>query len=137
VLLEGIGLRSFTNLTIEGEALVTDTPITLLGFVDHTTGTIVEKNHPLFGKSIKNKIFIFPRSSGSTVGPYVLINLKDNNTAPMGILNRESDSITVAGCSVARIPLGYRLTQDPTKIIKTDDWVRMELKQGKLKVIIT
>ena len=40
--LVGTGLRSFSNLTVSGEALVTDSPITLLGFVDHKTGNIVE-----------------------------------------------------------------------------------------------
>ncbi|MFW9930038.1 MAG: aconitase X swivel domain-containing protein [Candidatus Thorarchaeota archaeon] len=125
---EGIGLRSFGNYSVEGEAIVTDQPITLLGFVDHTNGKIVEKDHPLNGQSIKNKIFIYPRGLGSTVGPYVLLNLRDFNTAPLAILNRESDQGTVSGCSVARIPLAYQL--DVTKF-KDGNWIKVKFSNGK------
>ena len=134
--LVGTGLRSFSGLTVSGEALVTDTPITLLGFVDHKTGNIVEAQHPLYGQSIKEKIFVFPRGLGSTVGPYVLLNLRDSHTAPLAILNRESDQGTVSGCSVARIPLAYRFSQDPIKVIKTGNWVEVHLNNGQAKILV-
>src|SRR3972149_9857588 len=134
--LKGDGLRSFKNTIAEGQALVTDSPITFLGFVDHITGKIVQKDHPLYGLSIKDKILIFPRSSGSTVGPYVLLNIKSHNSAPKAILNRESDSITVSGCSVARIPLAYRFDSDPTAITN-GALVRLHLRNGTAIVKIT
>lgn len=134
--LVGTGLRSFSNLTVSGEALVTDSPITLLGFVDHKTGNIVEEHHPLYGQSIKGKVFVFPRGLGSTVGPYVLLNLRDSQTAPIAILNRESDQGTVSGCSVARIPLAYRFSQDPTKLIKTGNWVEIHLNTGLANIFV-
>ena len=129
--LQGIGLRSFGNMVVEGEALVTDQPITLLGFVDHNTGKIVEKTHPLFGQSITEKIFVFPRGLGSTVGPYVLLNLKDQKTAPKAILNSESDQGTVSGCSVSRIPLAYRI--DISKL-QTGDKIQVSLENGKATI---
>ncbi len=129
--LHGTALRSLPAMTIEGEALVTTMPITFLGFVDATTGRIVEKGHELDGQSIRGKIFVFPRGIGSTVAPYVLINLARNNNAPLAIINRESDQATVAGASMTRIPLVYRLDQDPTQVIKTGNKVRIRIEQGK------
>ena len=136
MILEGFGLRSLRNITIEGEALVTKTPITFLGFVDKESGIIVDKEHELFGQSIKNKIFVFPRGIGSTVAPYVLINLKKNNCHPLAIINRESDSGTVAGASASRIPMVYRLDKDPLVTIKTGQKVKIEIVDGKAKIYL-
>ena len=118
-------LRSFKKFEIEGEAIVTSEPITLLGFVDPASGKIVEEGHELNGISIHDKIFVFPRGIGSTVGPYTLINLVKNGMGPKAIINRESDQGTVAGCSVARIPMVYGMEEDPTKVIKTGDKIKI------------
>lgn len=40
------------------------------GGVDLDTGEVMEKGHPLEGRSVKGKILIFPRGKGSTVGSY-------------------------------------------------------------------
>lgn len=134
MILKGLGLRSLQNISIEGEALVTKLPITFLGFVDKQTGEIVEKEHELYGKSIKNKIFVFPRGIGSTVAPYVLINLKRNNVAPLAIINRESDSGTVAGASASRIPMVYRLDGDPVELIKNGQKIKIKIENGKATI---
>lgn len=132
--MEGVGLRSMKNITLEGQVLVTSKPITLLGFVDMDTGNIVDEKHPLYSQSIKDKIFVFPRGIGSTVAPYVLINLRKNNTAPLAIINRESDSGTVAGASASRIPMVYRLNQDPISVLQTGDIVKISIKNGKAMI---
>jgi predicted aconitase with swiveling domain len=124
------------SLQISGEAIVTKTPITLLGFVDPKTGNITEESHDLNGQCITGKIFVFPRGVGSTVGPYTLINLVKNDKGPIAIINRESDQGTVAGCSVARIPLAYGFKEDPTDIIKTGDKVRISFESGKSLITI-
>ena len=134
MILNGLGLRSLQNMSIEGDALVTKLPITFLGFVDKQTGEIVEKEHELYGKSIKNKIFVFPRGIGSTVAPYVLINLKRNNVAPLAIINRESDSGTVAGASASRIPMVYRLDGDPVELIKNGQKIKIKIENGKATI---
>ena len=136
MILKGLGLRSLQNITLEGEALVTSSPITFLGFVNKETGEIVEKEHELYGQTIKDKIFVFPRGIGSTVAPYVLINLKRNNAAPLAIINRESDSGTVAGASASRIPMVYRLDADPVTTIKNGQKLRMKIENGNATIEI-
>ncbi len=133
---KGKALRSMGNIQISGEAIVTKIPITLLGFVDPKTGTITEEGHDLNGQGITGKIFVFPRGVGSTVGPYTLINLMKNSKGPIAIINRESDQGTVAGCSVARIPLAYGFQEDPTDIIKTGDRVSIIFESGKSEITI-
>ncbi len=132
----GKSIRSMGSQSIEGESIVTSEPITLLGFVDTKTGTITQPDHELNGISIEGKIFVFPRGIGSTVGPYTLLNLMKNGKGPLAIINRESDQGTVAGCSVARIPMAYGFDSDPTKFIKTGDKLKLSIDLGKSEVEI-
>ncbi|MCE7734766.1 MAG: DUF126 domain-containing protein [Candidatus Heimdallarchaeota archaeon] len=132
----GKAIRSMGLQSIEGEAIVTSEPITLLGFVDTKTGTVTQPDHELNGVSIDGKIFVFPRGIGSTVGPYTLLNLMKNGKGPLAIINRESDQGTVAGCSVAQIPMAYGFESDPTDFIKTGDKIKLSIDTGKSKVEI-
>ena len=87
-----------------GNAIVSKEPIGFYGCVDIKTGVIIEKNHPLEGKSIKDKILVFPCGKGSTVGSYVIYGLKKNNVSPLGIINEETETIVATGVILAGIP---------------------------------
>jgi len=108
---------------VEGEAIVSKEPIGFLGGVDPETGMIIEKGHPLEGKSIKGKILVFPIGKGSTVSSYVLYRMKKNNTAPLGIINEECEPIVAVGAIISNIAC-----VDKIKIseIKTGDKVKIE-----------
>jgi len=43
-----------------GKVMISSQPISFYGGVDPETGVIREKNHPLEGLSLKNKILFFP-----------------------------------------------------------------------------
>ena len=73
--MKGVSLPSQTEWMVEGAALVTDVPITYLGYVNRDTGVIEDPGHPLDGIAIENSILIYPKGSGSTVAPYVLMGL--------------------------------------------------------------
>ncbi len=133
-ILRGKSLRSVKNQVIEGDAVVTSEPITLLGFVDPRSGKVVERGHELQDVEIKDKIFVFPKGVGSTVGPYVLINLKKEGNAPLAVINRESDQGTISGCSMAGIPLVYKLDLDPITSIKTGDRLRITINEGTTEI---
>jgi len=100
--------------TIEGEALVTSMPISFYGGVDPNTGIVLEKGHELEGVSIKNKILVFPQGKGSTVGSYTLYRMKKNNTAPIGMINKETETIVAVGAIISEIPFIDKI--DITKI---------------------
>jgi hypothetical protein len=87
-----------------GNAIVSNEPIGFYGGVDINTGIIIEKNHPLENKSIKDKILVFPCGKGSTVGSYVIYGLKKNKVAPLGIINEETETIVATGVILAAIP---------------------------------
>ena len=88
----------------EGEALVTNQPISFYGGVDPETGKIVEKGHELEGRLIADKILVFPRGKGSTVGSYILLRLKRRGLAPRAIINHRCEPIIAVGAIIAEIP---------------------------------
>lgn len=115
---------------IEGEALVTSQPISFFGGVDPDTGVVIEKNHELEGKSMKNKILVFPFGKGSTVGSYTLYRLKKNKVAPAGIINKDCETIVAVGCIISNIPCVDKI--DISKI-KTGD--KVKIKNETVEVI--
>ena len=132
--INGKGLESQNSWTIEGETLVTDVPITFLGFVNRITGEIEEEGHPINGKSMKDKILIFPKGSGSTVAPYVLLGLFYNGNGPKAIINTDLDQQTIPACSILNIPYAHSFEKNPCQAINTGDKIKLELKNGCVKL---
>lgn len=122
----GKGLPSQGDFTVEGEAFVTDTPITLLGFVNRETAVIEEPGHPADGQSMAGKIAIFPKGSGSTVAPYVLLELFYRGVAPLAVINTEIDQQSAPACSLEGIPYAYGFDKDVIGGIRNGERVVVE-----------
>jgi predicted aconitase/predicted aconitase with swiveling domain len=132
---QGHGLPSQRDFIISGEAFVTDTPITLLGFVNRHTGHIEEPGHPAHGQSMAGKIAIFPKGTGSTVAPYVLLELYYRDRAPLAIANTDIDQQSAPACSLESIPYAYGFDADIIANINNGDTVTL-MRRGD-RVILT
>lgn len=126
----GHGLPSQKEFTVVGEALVTDAPITFLGYVNRQTGVIEEEGHPANGQSLAGKVAIFPRGTGSSVAPYILLELYYRGVAPVAIINTEIDQQTAPACSLEGIPYAYNFDTDVIRHISSGDMVALE-KEGE------
>jgi len=115
----------------EGEALVSKTPIGFYGGIDASTGIVIEKGHELEGKSVTNKILVFPNGKGSTVGSYVIYGLKKNGVAPKAIINRETETIVATGVILAGIPCVDKINIDE---IKNGDRLVVDAGKGVVEV---
>ena len=87
-----------------GEALVCDAALSFFGGVDPETGVVIEKDHPLEGRSVAGRVLVFPHGKGSTVGSYALYRLARRGKAPAAIVNRECEIIVAVGAIIAGIP---------------------------------
>ncbi|MDH3340835.1 MAG: DUF126 domain-containing protein [Nitrosopumilus sp.] len=103
---------------VQGIILKSENPINFLGTVDKKTGIISDNNHDLFGKSIKDVIFVFPSGVGSSVGAYTIYSIKSNNTAPLAMICQKADLTVATGCALANIPL-ITITDEQFKSLKT------------------
>lgn len=119
----------------KGDALVTSQPISFLGSVDPRTGIVIEKGHELAGKSIKGKVLVFPSGKGSTVGSYVIYQLKKNGAAPAAMINIKTEPIVAVGAIISEIPLVDRVEKDPLTTIKTGDKVLVDAIVGSVEIL--
>jgi len=128
--IKGSGLLSQQDFTVTGKALVTDVAITYLGYVNADTGVIEETGHPLDGEAVKDTILIYPKGSGSTVAPYVLMGLIYTGVGPKAIVNRDVCPLTLPACSLLDLPYGHGFETDPCIAINNGDQIEMKRVDG-------
>ncbi len=121
----GAGLPSQGDFSVVGEAFVTDAPITFLGFVNRETGVIEESGHPADGQSLAGRIALFPRGTGSTVAPYVLLELYYRGRAPLAIVNTSIDQQAAPACSLEGIPYAYGFDRAVLEAFRSGDQVEL------------
>lgn len=83
----------------EGEVLFVSKPISFLGDLDVEQGFLIG-----YGP-IKNKLLVFPGSSGSTVGPYIIYSLSKRSLAPAAMIVKKLDTLLITGCVLSNIPM--------------------------------
>lgn len=119
-------MRTIVSGNADGKALVSSDPISFYGSVDPKSGKVIESEHDLSEKSIRNRILVFPRGKGSTVGSYKIYEMAKLGTAPKGMIVEKAEPIIVVGCVLADIPL-----LEGEVNIKSDEHIKIE--EGKLK----
>jgi 8-oxo-dGTP pyrophosphatase MutT (NUDIX family) len=59
--------------------------------------------------SVKDRVFAFPRGKGSTVGSYVLLEMRKQGTLPAAMINATAEPIVATGAVMAHVPLVDRI----------------------------
>lgn len=117
----------------EGEALVSKMPLMGWGNVDARGGFTKERNHPLFEVPFKGKVLVFtePRGSGGFVGYGAS---REFGTNPAAFLYRKGNNLTVFAAMNMKVPTVTDFDQDPTEVIETGDYVRVDGDKGIVEV---
>jgi len=123
--------RKISGGKARGIALVSRKSLSFLGGVEPQTGVIKDTESDIKGESIRGKILIFPRGKGSTVGSYVIYQLKKNGVAPAAIVVEEAETIVATGAIIAGIPMVDKV--DIGKI-KTGQFVEVDADKGEINV---
>jgi len=118
--------RKISGGRAEGLALVSREPISFFGGVNPETGVVTEKGHELEGKTVKDRVLVFPHGKGSTVGSYTLYRLKKNGVAPRAIINVECEPIVAVGAIISDIPAVDRLERNPLVLFKSGDRLKVD-----------
>lgn len=112
-----------------GRVLKSDVPLGFFGHLDPETGVYKEQGHPLDGISIKDRVLVFPRGKGSTVGSYILYGLKKAGNAPAAMVMAECDTIVAVGAIIGEIP-----TIDGVPMTALEDGQEVRVEGGDLVV---
>jgi len=126
--------RSIAKGVGKGKVLLTKDPISFLGGVDPETGEIIDEDNEAHGKFITGKILVFPRGKGSTVGSYVMLQLKKNNKAPEAIINVECETIIAVGAIISEIPLVDNPEKDIYTILKNGQTITVNGTKGYIEI---
>ncbi|MCW3135394.1 MAG: DUF126 domain-containing protein [Canidatus Methanoxibalbensis ujae] len=97
--------RSVVKGVAKGEVLFSSHRISFLGGVDPKSGTVVDPSLDIFGKCVAGKILVFDGGKGSTVGSYVIYQLKLHGKHPRAMIVRKADTIVAVGAIIAEIPM--------------------------------
>ena len=126
--------RKVVGGVTEGEALVTGQAISTWGGVDAVKGIITERRHELRGQSFRDKILVFPSAKGSSGWSTVAQVIRLAGQSPKAMIVRDINSLTAIGAVVLRVPTVTDLDQDPTEVIATGDWVKIDGDMGIVEV---
>ncbi len=84
-----------------GEVLATSHPISFCLGVDPATGLIIDSRHELRGRSVVNKVLIFPFGKGSSGAGLVILELIRAGLAPAAIINLRTELVVATGSIIA------------------------------------
>lgn len=127
-----IKCRTISKGKASGELIVSSEPLSFLGGVNPDTGEIIDPNHELKGKFIKDKVLFIPGGKGSTVGSYVIFQMKKNNVAPCAIICLNAEPIIATGAIMSDIPM----VDSPDSAEGLVDAVKVEVNAEKGEIIL-
>ncbi|MDR0900034.1 MAG: DUF126 domain-containing protein [Methanobrevibacter sp.] len=127
-----IKCRKISKGKTKGKLITSTEPLSFLGGVNPNTGEIIDPNHELKGKNIDGKILYIPGGKGSTVGSYVIFQMKKNNVAPKAIICKSAEPIIATGAIISDIPMVDSLSSD--KELKDDVEVEIDADKGELQI---
>ncbi len=126
--------RSIVSGKASGEALVSEEPMCFY-LCDPETGEVIEKNHPLQGKSVAGKVLVLKSGKGSSVvqvdGFYQLW-VKGN--LPAAIIVKDTEPVLVSSAVVVDAIMVDRMGTDPFEAIKDGDFVTVDAESETIEV---
>lgn len=125
-----IKCRKISKGKSKGKLIVSDEPLSFLGGVNPETGEIIDLHHELKGKSIKDKILFIPGGKGSTVGSYVIFQMKKNHVAPKAIICKNAEPIIATGAIISDIPMVDSPSSD--KELKNNMEIEVNADKGEI-----
>ena len=127
--------RKIVKGSASGEALVS-TDAMCFYLTDPETGTVIERNHAIHGKSIANKILVLKSGKGSSVfqvdGFY---QLWVKNNLPAAIILIDTEPVIVSSAVMVGCTMVDKMETDPYMAIEEGDHV--EVNADKCEITVT
>lgn len=133
--------RALIGGIAEGEALVFDQALGLVGDIDPISGDVQDARQKIKGMNITNKVLIIRNFRGSTGGSGIFLEAVRNKRGPAAIVAMNSDPVLVAGPVLAKkfynvqIPLVDNVDAEIFKETMTGDHVYVDGNLGIIKIV--
>jgi len=107
---------AFVHGEAAGEIIASDMELSFWGGVDPATGEVIDRHHPLSGRSLTGRILAIPGGRGSCSGSGVILELLLNGKGPAAMVVERADDILTLGVMIAEEVFGKSIpvvTLDP------------------------
>ena len=119
--------RSICKGRAEGKVLKLEGALSFLGGVEASTGEVKVEN----GGNVHGRILVFPRGKGSTVGSFVMYDLKAHGKAPAAVIHSSAETIVATGAVISSIPMVDRVD---VKLISDGDHIIVDADSGTVEL---
>ena len=126
---------------VEGEALVSKDPLSYMsdvgGVWDEPMTAVLTNKKSLpdwYGKSLANKVLVFPTGKGGIFSPQIIIDLTKHNLGPKAMVNIRTHPVFALAAILANIPTVQGFDKNPIEVIETGDWVKVDATKGIVEV---
>lgn len=116
--------RSISPGHAEGKLLLLREPFSFLGGVDPRTGRLTVEGDD---RDLGGAVMAFPHGKGSTVGSYVMVDMRSHGVQPAAIINLEAEPIVTTGAVMSGIAMVDRVDLD---LLNDGDLVRVDGDRG-------
>lgn len=111
---------------VEGEALVSEEGFSPRYDLDRWSGIITKSGHNLEGRSIKDKICVFPTAKGGIAAGWAFNDIKAKGIAPKAFVFGIANPVMVQGAIFAGITITEGWDTEPGALLATGDIVRVD-----------
>ena len=99
-------------------------------------GVMEEKDHELLGRSISQKVLLFPGGKGSSVVQQDgLYHLDRFHNMPAALIVQDPDPVLVAGAIIMEIPMVDRLPQEFYDAVKDGDQILVNADESYVEIL--
>lgn len=131
-----IKARGIVRGVAAGPALVSREPISFLGDLDITTGTIIGRLPSVEGKCVKGTVLVFPLTMGSAGAWRFLFQLFKHGTHPVALVTREPpDPSVVQGAILANIPVVCEPAEDVIATLTSGARIEVDGGAGTIRLL--
>ena len=120
---------------VEARAIISKDNI-MFYLISPETGEVIENAHDLQGKSIANKILIFPGGKGSSVVQADgLYQLKMRQNMPAAMVIQHPETVLVSSAIIMEIPMVDKVDPAFYEEVKEGDLVRIDADHEMVEIL--
>jgi cis-L-3-hydroxyproline dehydratase len=116
--------RSLIDGRAAGPVLHADVGLSFWGGIHPETGEVIDRSHPLAGRSVAGTVLAIPSGRGSCTGSAILLELLASGAAPAALVVREDETILPLGALVSGKLFGRSL---PVCRVGADDFAALAM----------
>ncbi|MEM0136371.1 MAG: DUF126 domain-containing protein [Nitrososphaeria archaeon] len=117
-----------------GNIVFSDAPFNFY-LTNPLTSEVIEEDHPLKGKILKNSIVVLPSGKGSSVVQVDgLYQLKIHNNAPAGLIILNPEATIVSACFVAEVTLATGIDKETFDHLKYARFAELSVRSSEIRI---